>query len=265
MISNSGSNERGGIYGGTPGDQTGREWQIRTWYNRPWSDVLRHPDSKVREKIADFAERAARNDKIGYNQLNRKSFWAQLEKVDFDPGKIATPCDADCSAGVCGIVKAVGKVLGIKVLAEVNPFMVTSQMRAGLKKAGFEVLTAQKYLSSDQYLLRGDILLNDKAHTAINLTTGAKAATTMSKPSTTSGCPYSEPVGQIIQIGSIGNGAKWVQWHLRRLGYDIGKSGIDGIVGKNTAAAIRAFQRAKKLTIDGQVGPITRAALKAAK
>lgn len=42
--------------------------------------------------------------------------------------------------------------------------------------AGFEVLTDKKYLTSDAYLLEGDILLNDGAHVATNLTNGAKAS-----------------------------------------------------------------------------------------
>ena len=41
--------------------------------------------------------------------------------------------------------------------------------------AGFEILTDSKYLTSDVYLLAGDILLNDVYHTAINLTNGSKA------------------------------------------------------------------------------------------
>lgn len=42
--------------------------------------------------------------------------------------------------------------------------------------ARFEVLTENKYLTSDAYLLAGDILLNDGAHTATNLTDGAKSS-----------------------------------------------------------------------------------------
>ena len=41
MISNSGSDENGKYSGGQAGDQTGKEWQIRSWYNRPWNYVLR--------------------------------------------------------------------------------------------------------------------------------------------------------------------------------------------------------------------------------
>lgn len=261
MISNSGSNENGKVYGGKPGDQTGREWQIRTWYNRPWNCVLRYPDAKVQKLIAEYAEKAAKNNKIGYNQLNRKSFWEQLEKVG-DPAKITVACDADCSAGVCGIVKAVGKKLGIKKLADLSPTLVTSQMRSAFKKAGFSVYTASKYLTSDKYLLRGDILLNDAHHVAINVTDGS--GTKSAPKTTTTACPWAEPA-YYVSRGSSGSGVKWVQYHLKRLGYDLGSAGIDGICGSKTDAAIRKFQAAKKLEVDGIVGPKTRAALKSAK
>lgn len=44
MISNCGHDERGKYSGGKAGDQTGTEWQVINWYNRPWKCVLRHPD-----------------------------------------------------------------------------------------------------------------------------------------------------------------------------------------------------------------------------
>ena len=58
-------------------------------------------------------------------------------------------------------------------------------MRAGLKAAGFEVLTDSKYLTSDAYLLEGDITLNDNAHVAVNLTDGAKSSGTGASNTTT--------------------------------------------------------------------------------
>ena len=65
-ISNSGSDENGAYKGGQAGDQTGKEWQMRSWYNRPWLVVLRHPDQKVGLKLAQLAIDAALNDRIGY-------------------------------------------------------------------------------------------------------------------------------------------------------------------------------------------------------
>ena len=61
----------------------------------------------------------------------------------------------------------------------------TGNMRAGLKAAGFEVLTDSKYLTSDAYLLEGDITLNDNAHVAVNLTDGAKSSGTGASNTTT--------------------------------------------------------------------------------
>lgn len=54
-----------------------------------------------------------------------------------------------------------------------------------------------------------------------------------------------------------------VQTRLRALGYDPGP--VDGILGRKTIAAIKAFQRDHKLSPDGIVGPITTKALNAAK
>ena len=53
-ISNSGFDENGGFSDGEAGDQTGREWELRSWYNRPWSCVLRYPDQGVALKIAEL-------------------------------------------------------------------------------------------------------------------------------------------------------------------------------------------------------------------
>ena len=54
----------------------------------------------------------------------------------------------------------------------------STQAMAGLKKAF-------RYLTSDAYLLEGDILLNDNAHVATNLTDGAKSSGTGASNTTT--------------------------------------------------------------------------------
>lgn len=174
MISNSGHDERNKYNGGTAGDQTGGEWAIIGWYNRPWNYILRHPNAKVREKIAELAEKAAKNNKIGYDQNQRTTFWTQLKAVNYDPAAIKTACEADCSAGVAAIAKATGHLLGIEEMKNISKDCYTGNLRPALKNAGFEVLTASKYLTSDKYLLRGDILLYEYHHTAINLTDGSK-------------------------------------------------------------------------------------------
>ena len=173
MLSNSGGDERGNISGGKAGDQTGTEWWIIPWYSRPWNCVLRHPDEKVRKKIADLARKAANNNHIGYNQYNRDSYYNELKKVNYNPSKITKDCDADCSAGVIANIKAAGHLLGIKNFQTIT-CTYTGNMREALSDVGFKVLTDSKYLTSDNYLLEGDILLNDECHVATNLTNGYK-------------------------------------------------------------------------------------------
>lgn len=72
--------------------------------------------------------------------------------------------------------------------------------------------------------------------------------------------PFPEPTTN-IKLGSKGEGVKWVQWYLWRFGL-IDKSGIDGIFGVNTQAAVKEAQKRLGLTVDGIVGKITRETFK---
>ena len=63
----------------------------------------------------------------------------------------------------------------------------------------------------------------------------------------------------LYKIGSRGDEVKMLQEKLKELGYYNGP--IDGIFGGGTDAAVRAFQRKKKLTADGIVGAVTWKAL----
>ena len=172
MISNSGRDERNKYSGGVAGDNTGTEWQLRSWYNRPWKCVLRYPDSKVAKKISDLSIKAAKNNKIGYDQGQRNTYWQQLQAVGYDPSKIKTPCESDCSAGVIANIKAAGHLLGITALQNINA-TYTGNLRSGAKKAGFIVLTESKYLTGETYLKPGDILLNDAHHVAVYVGNGS--------------------------------------------------------------------------------------------
>jgi hypothetical protein len=172
-ISNSGSDENGAYSGGQAGDQTGKEWRMRDWYNRPWTCVLRYPDQKVALKLAQLAIDAALNDHVGYDQSQNRTYLAQLKTMGWEPSRITVNCEADCSAGVCANVTAAGYLLGIKALQN-HTGTYTGNMRSALTKAGFKLLTDSKYLTSGDYLLPGDILLNDGHHTATNVTIGKR-------------------------------------------------------------------------------------------
>lgn len=61
----------------------------------------------------------------------------------------------------------------------------------------------------------------------------------------------------VLKKGAKGEQVKTLQRLLDALGYDLGKYGADGDFGNDTDKAVRAFQKAKKLEVDGIVGQDT--------
>ena len=174
-ISNSGSDENGKYKGGKAGDQSGKEWYLRKWYNRPWTCVLRWPDINVGTLIAQLGIDAALNDKIGYDQGQRDSFWKEVRKVGFLPALVKVACEEDCTAGVNALVHCAAYLLDIPAMKAIPETGIRSgNMRSKYKAAGFQVLTDSKYLKNGDYLLPGDILLYDDHHAATNVTCGKK-------------------------------------------------------------------------------------------
>lgn len=64
-----------------------------------------------------------------------------------------------------------------------------------------------------------------------------------------------------IGVGDSGSYVKEAQTMLKKLGYDIGKYGADGVFGNSTKAAVLNFQKKNGLAADGIVGPNTWAEL----
>lgn len=175
LVSNCGEDEYGNFSGGQAGDQTGHEWDLRGWPDKPWTCVLRYPDENIRNEFAVLASAAADNDSIGYNQDNRLTFWEHLQTSGYDPSKITVPCEADCSSGVAAIVKVAGYIKNIPALQKTDVTMSTSSMKESLSGEGFDVLSESKYLTSPNYLLPGDIVLYENHHVVINITQGSRA------------------------------------------------------------------------------------------
>lgn len=64
-----------------------------------------------------------------------------------------------------------------------------------------------------------------------------------------------------VRPGDTGPGVEDIQRRLRILGYDIGRTGIDGVFLGQTTDAVRSFQSSEGLAEDGWVGDQTWAAL----
>ena len=255
-ISNSGHDERNRYRGGKAGDQGG-EWVIRSWYSRPWSIIIRFEDKAIAFMIATLAIFAALNDHIGYDQGNRTSFWTALKAAGYDPRKITTPCEADCSAGVLAIVKAALILTGhTKAAEKININGYTGNELSIIKGCGLKVKTFTDYshTHSTQYLLPGDILLYNNyktgdGHTAINLGYGAKMKETNNKAEADTKIPGTCQITlKQFLVGAKDPEVKTIQIILNGLGYK-GKNGkalvVDGSLGENTAYAIEQFQKDK--------------------
>ncbi|MFO7274801.1 MAG: N-acetylmuramoyl-L-alanine amidase [Bacillota bacterium] len=67
----------------------------------------------------------------------------------------------------------------------------------------------------------------------------------------------------VLRQGDRGWAVRVLQQQLKALGFDPGP--IDGIFGPKTEAAVKAFQRAAGIAVDGVVGPVTWSHLKARK
>lgn len=250
MISNSGSDERGKYSSGQAGDQTGTEWQLRSWYNRPWNVMLRYPDRNVAQKMSDLATKAANNNKIGYNQDDRYSYWQHLAASNYDPSKITVACNADCSAGVAANVKATGYLLNIQKLKNVSIYCYTGNLKNALVQAGFVAYTDSKYLTSDEYLLPGDVLLYEGHHTCMNVSTGSKAGASNSSSNSSSTSSSSS----YLSVGDKGTAVKEMQTMLIACGCDCGSSGADGDFGNDSEKGLKLYQKTHNLEVDGKYG-----------
>ena len=115
--------------------------------------------------------------------------------------------------------------------------------------------------------LQADGIVGPATWKALGSTTAAKpkpASNTAAKPAVK---PAAKPANsttsayssKLLKKGMKGAEVKKLQQNLTNKGYST--KGIDGIFGSNTEAAVKKFQKAKKLQVDGIVGPATKKAL----
>lgn len=280
MIGHASIDERGKIASGQAGDQTKKEVCTRSWYKKNWSVLLRPKNASLAELSAQACEKACSNDNIGYDQNQRNSCYTQAKKVGYDISRINTPCETDCSAlmTLCAIAGG-ARSLEYSDNAPTTRTMVNAFVLTGL----YDKFTDSKYLTSPDYLRRGDILVQPGSHTVMVLTNGPKADTfsaqqpIVQKPTYASkqkleytsdgkliletlpsGVHVVSEVNGIYKLGDKGPEVKLIQSKLQSLGYRVD---VDGYYDVMTATALKQFQTAKHLEADGECGPQTAFAL----
>lgn len=243
IIGSARQDERGKAYGGQAGNQSGREISTQNWYlhSKGWR-VLRAKDAGVGQRLAIAMRAACENKNIGYNQWRRNTLYDAAAVWGFDISRVNTPVETDCSALVR---TCIAYAAGITTLPST---LRTGNMCSLILATGqFEELSGKEYTTKPDYLKAGDILCTKTSgHTVIVLTDGPKAG---------------EKVYPTLCKGDKGADVANVQRLLMQAGYALPKYGADGDFGDECLSAVKAFQREKKLTVDGIVGAKTWAAL----
>lgn len=287
-IGHSSIDENGKIAGGLAGDQTKKEVCTRTYYDKGWHYVLRAKDRTVAEKIAIAVEQACANDNIGYDQNQRNTLWREALKVNWNLSKITVKCECDCSSLVHVAVLAAG----INVTYGSNGFTTRTLVKRLADSGAFEKLSDKKYLTSDKYLKRGDIVVREGSHVIVVLEDGAgvddgkltvdgewgRDTTRKSQQvfgTTVDGIVSNQPESCKKYVPNVmitswefesvyadyKNGSQFikaVQQFLKNEGYYTGK--VDGHCGYKTVVAIQKFLKEKGYytgSIDGIMGPNT--------
>ena len=184
-IAHSSIDERGKISGGQAGDQTGKEVGIRTWYDKPFTQVLRIENKEVREQFANNMIDCANNNNVGYDQGGRNTILTEAEKVNFDFSKIAKKCESDCSslATVC-ILGAIYKILGKDAYLKAKAVLVvsgncatTSTLPSRLQKLTVikvTLYTSTAYTRGTSKAVYGDIYNKPGSHVVCYIDDGKK-------------------------------------------------------------------------------------------
>lgn len=151
-------------------------------------------------------------------------------------------------------------VIGIKTTK--SNTVLAAEAFTKLKALGFYDVICLDGGGSFHFVVDGKAVATIGGNRRINsvVTWGSTDTSETGKADTAQKNPYTEPA-VTLKKGSTGAGVKWLQWQLNYKGFNCGS--VDGVFGNGTLAAVKAFQKARGLAVDGYVGPATRAALKA--
>ena len=150
---------------GKAGDGDGKEVLKSKWvykssstscYN--WTYLFRFKDPDMAEAAADMMEKAIANDNIGYCSNGTRTYGKNAcqylaAEVDYDLSKITTK--TGCSCG--DIVMLCIRWAGPKVKYTGGALDVVAELKKKNKK--FDCYTDAKYVTQQDYLERGDILI----------------------------------------------------------------------------------------------------------
>jgi hypothetical protein len=214
--------------------------------------MLRYKDATIAAKASEIGVKLANSNLVGYDQGQRNTLYAELKKNNFDVDKYiksGVKTETDCSAFQYAIYCCL-----IPAMRQDGNAPTTSTMKSFFTKYGFTAYTDSKYLTSDSYLLKGDVLVAEGKHTVQNITTGLKISTYTQTQfikdvqtilgMTSNGKATTALLNKTITVSRTINNkhdiVKPIQKYLNLLGYSCGE--VDGSFGAKTEAALKQYQ-----------------------
>ena len=174
QIGHASIDERGRISGGLPGDQTGREICVRSWYRHPWNVLLVCTDKALAARAAEYMRAICADDDFGYDQPTRGTGFLSILRSGRNIKKAAKG-SFDCSSLVASCYKLAG--------LNVNTGCTTRNLRAALLATGkFVAYTDLEHINSDIYAEVGAIYLREGQHVVMALQNGANINVQAPKP-----------------------------------------------------------------------------------
>lgn len=156
--------ERGRASGGQKGNQ-GREVKTGAWYWFDQTMVIRPKSRSLGKKMAKVMKTLCQGNYVGYDQSQRTTLWREMSKVGWDPEKMKTKCETDCSAMIAVVCKACG--------VNISPDVWTGNLWQALNGTRkFVKLTSAYYVESSKGLRAGDIILNPAKHVIMVIADG---------------------------------------------------------------------------------------------
>lgn len=250
--------ENGNASGGRAGDQTGKELCTRDWYTKGWNVLLRPVRADLAEKSAAAMEAACWNELIGYDQSGRNTLYQKAKAADFRLEDIDTACECDCSSlvHVCAIAGGANLTYGS------NGYTTRTMVKAFVASGDYVKITDSKYLTSDKYLKRGDILVKEGSHTVMVLDNGSGVEVV--EPPVVN-MPLEDDIAihysvrlPMLQKGMTNDTVKAMQILIATHGVYVP---LFGKFDDRTEAAVIEFQKAFNLKTTGKCDPDTWSAL----